>query len=188
MGEVKTHTKNYVNEREKDIFILAEKHGLTPKLIEIQYDKTIDFFTLITEKYDYDLDDYLEKHPEAHHRLKFEAHVLLDRLHQLGYAHSDIHAGNFVVKGEKLAMIDFGESRKLAAVNGRHFEKVIELIKLFPYHGPCLCQYEHSNLEYMFWEIENDENICYNCGLRLKENGDFCASCEKPISFQSNKV
>lgn len=125
-----THVK-LVDQDELDIYMLAEKHDLAPKLISYTnlktytkkdtYKKeyTTTQYEMITEKYSHTLLKAMIEFPDIVYSLLERLSLLINNLHEIDIYHNDVHAQNIVydVKTDRLKFIDFGLSYHISKLD-----------------------------------------------------------------------
>ena len=114
--------KKVVNNRELELYKLAEKHGLCPKLIEVYDYKGIITITqeeqvirinehpyvLVNEYFPKTLYNYNSKDILS---IFDKIGEVMKKLHSIGIAHLDSNPGNIVIDNdERVLLIDFGNS------------------------------------------------------------------------------
>ena len=124
--------------REMKMQELATNAGLAPAIIQVLISKGSDEeddgdgegdeAVIIMEAMDVTMSDAIdslltEGEGGIHHHqndirdniydMALQARALLDKLHTLGVYHGDAHTGNFMLRGERWYLIDFGQTREL---------------------------------------------------------------------------
>lgn len=183
---MQTHGKIVTEQLEIDIYKIAAKHNLAPKIVEVislPNDYHGPVWRLVTERFDSTLEVYLNANLELSETYRTEAHRLISGLHKLGFCHGDLHLGNFVVNATgELRLIDFGESYAICDAS-KNSPDDTTILRLFPYSDKNMdpAEYlEHAELDYEFWLLENGDNVCDLCRFDLRiPSLKCCESCRK---------
>jgi serine/threonine protein kinase len=183
---MQTHAKIVYEQLEIDIYKIAAQNNLAPAFIHV-FPLPNDYhgpaWSLITERFDSTLQDYLEANPELTATYMIEAHRLVSELHKLGFCHGYLHLGNFMVNATgELRLIDFGESFATGDAC-KNSQDETTILRLFPYFDKNMnpAEYlEHAELNYEFWLLQNGSKVCYWCRFRLcLPDLKCCGSCRK---------
>jgi serine/threonine protein kinase len=185
-----THIK-LVDQDELDIYMLAEKHDLAPKLISYTnlktytkkdtYNKeyTTTQYEMITEKYSHTLLKAMIEFPYIAYSLLERLSLLINNLHEIDIYHNDVHAQNIVydIKTDRLKFIDFGLSYRISnpgvtqsiinrytLLYGNHVKEPLKYIVNLDKRNSIYIKYKR----YHEWANKKDQSLDGRCNFSLK--------------------
>lgn len=124
-----------VNQKELDLFLIANKAGLTPNLINVE--SFNNKFKLTMKKFSHTLFDIKDK--TLYNDICDRAKILVQKLHKINIYHGDLSEENIVYDKEtnKVALIDFGLSEFISSIIPDEIPELIEnLYEGVKYAGP----------------------------------------------------
>lgn len=108
------HCKTTQLRREVEIYQIMSEAGIAPNVevvrVECGHDCDDKFWILQSDLWTQTLYDALAKDHSRVDEFAKQGHALLSAMHNLGYAHGDVHLRNMVVKDGRMALIDFEDS------------------------------------------------------------------------------